>query len=232
MKEFIEEINSLLGKNQIELAIDKISEVIGQNHDLNKDLVIIKSRLNDIKQMNNRGTIDYELVRKQKNQLIQGVLDLTKSIPSDDYISHVEKSQIVVDLRKDLDVLNSALELNKNKFSELKDLSVKQKSEIQDLKSNIYNFSIESSFLRNELGRHFPLVDIESCKFCNRKGIVHLKKEKSKGIFGFLKKLLGTSELSLLNDKEEKDTEKYDYFEVKCPYCEKKQKENMAANKV
>jgi len=66
MKEFRNEIEYLLEKNEFKLAFERIQVVIENNDRLKRDLVILKSKLNEVNEREMHGTLDYDSARREK----------------------------------------------------------------------------------------------------------------------------------------------------------------------
>ncbi len=137
MKEFRNEIESLLANNEFKLALDRIQVVIEDDDRLKRDLVILKSKLNEVNEREMHGTLGYDSARMEKNKVIQGLIELTREIDEEKYISFLEKSEIVLNLKERLNLSQDELGLTKETLQNTQDESLKQKSEITDLKSKL-----------------------------------------------------------------------------------------------
>ena len=76
MKEIKNEIHNLLSTNKIESALNKLRNIVSSNNELTQEVIIIRSRYSEIKEMGNKGIVKYDTLRQHKNQLIQSILDL------------------------------------------------------------------------------------------------------------------------------------------------------------
>ena len=219
MKEFKNEIESLLSRNEIKLAFDRIQAVIENDDRLKRDLVILKSKLNEVNERELHGTLDYNSARMERNKVIQGLIDLTREIDEKEYISFIEKSEIVLSLRAESKSLRDEFDLTKEKLQKSQDESILQKSEITDLKSKIKKSIAINRFFESELNVLVPKIFTDECKKCEGKGEIQLKyrdDDESMLIFSY-----NSVRNFFISDK--KKHKGYTDFFMECPYCKKRE---------
>lgn len=219
MKEFRNEIESLLAKNELKLALDRIEAVIENDGRLKKDFVILKSKLTDVNERELHGTLDYESARMQKNRVIQGLIELTREISEEEYISFIEKSEIVLKLKGNVDALQSELGSTKGNLQKLQDESVKQKSEITDLKTKLKKSIAINKYLESELNEIAPKIFRDECKKCNGEGEIQLKYRDDDD--SLLQHSYNSVRNFFISDKNKQKG--YSFFNMACPYCKIKE---------
>ena len=215
MKEFKSEIESLLAKNELKLALDRIEAVIENDSRLKKDFVILKSKLTDVNEREMHGTLDYESARMQKNKVIQGLIELTREISEEEYISFVEKSEIVLILKENVNSLQSELGSTKDILQKFQDESVKQKSEIVDLKTKLKKSIAINKYLGSELNEVIPITFRDECKKCKGGGEIQLKYRDDDE--SLLKYSYNSARNLFISNKDKKKG--YTFFNMVCPYC-------------
>jgi len=219
MKEFRNEIEYLLEKNEFKLAFERIQVVIENNDRLKRDLVILKSKLNEVNEREMHGTLDYDSARREKNKVIQGLIDLTREIAEEEYVSFIEKSEIVLKLRENIKEFQDELNATKGNFQKLQDELIKQKSEIVDLKVKLKESIAINKFLSSELNNLVAKIFIDECKKCEGKEKIQLKyRDDDESQLLSLYNSLGNL---FVSDKNKHKG--FTFFYMDCPYCKNRE---------
>jgi len=213
MKEFRKEIEFLLAKNEFNLALDRIQAVIENDDRLNKDFVILKSKLTEVNEREMQGTLDYESARMQKNRAIQGLIELTREITEEEYISFIEKSDIVLKLKGKNRVLQGELTSTKESLVKIQDESIKQKSEIAELKTKLKESIATNKYLESELNQVVPKIFTDECKKCEGNGKIQLKYRNDEHFIY----LYNSVRNFFISDKNKHKG--FTFFDINCPYC-------------
>ncbi len=80
----LKKIENLVAKNSIEEALTELERHITSNYyDLLKEIVLLKSRVNDIKSRRNRGIVELKEEQIELNQIKHSILDIAKQLNED-----------------------------------------------------------------------------------------------------------------------------------------------------
>jgi hypothetical protein len=77
-RELESQIQELIAKDEMELAIDLLREYFSKKDEL-KEILLQSGRYHALRKDHNNGTIEYALVQKTKNQLRESILDFIKT---------------------------------------------------------------------------------------------------------------------------------------------------------
>ena len=89
----LKKVENLVAKNSIDEALNELERHITSNYyDLKKEIVLLKSRVSDIKTRRNTGTVDSKEEQITMNQIKHSILDIAKQLNEEQQASVVKQN--------------------------------------------------------------------------------------------------------------------------------------------